>query len=279
VARISIIVPCHNYGRFLPEALESLDAQTRPPDEIVIVDDGSTDDSLAVAQAYGRDRPDVVVLTRTPATGVVRAVADGVAASTGDLFAMLSADDRFSPTYLEAGERRLADPSIDFTWTATHQFGAFDRWRPAVDEVTERSIARRNRIHASGLMRRSLWDRLGGYSPVFESLGCEDWEYWVHALGTGSHGEPVHGCHLEWRRHRSGSRNSLDLLRVIRVQWALHQRHPDVVRRRDVVLGVLPNIAAFGGAWARTQLGTGLRPAGGGCRWRGREPRPPGCPG
>lgn len=267
MARISVIVPCHDYGRFLGEALASLDAQTRPPDEVVIVDDGSTDDSLAVAERYRDDpdarrarhaRTDVIVLTRTPATGVVRAIADGVAASSGDLIVFLSADDRFSPTYLEAGERRLEDPSIDFTWTATHQFGAFDRWRPAVPEVTRRSIARRCRIHACGMMRRSLWERLGGYDPTFEQLGCEDWAFWLHAIGTGSQGAPVHGCHLEWRRHQSASRNSLDLRRLVRVQWALHEAHPDVVRRRDVVLGVAPNIAAFGGAWVRARLGTGL---------------------
>ena len=128
------------------------------------------------------------------------------------------------------------------------------------------------------MMRRSLWERLGGYNPTFEQLGCEDWEYWIHALGTGSHGAPVHGCHLEWRRHQTASRNSLDLRRLGRVQWALHEAHPDVVRPHDVMLGVIPNIAAFGGAWLRARLGTGLRPAAGGCRWRGRAPRPPGCP-
>lgn len=263
MARISVIVPCHDYGRYVGEALASLDAQTRRPDEIVVVDDGSTDDSLAVIEAHRGDRTDIVVLTRSPATGVVRAVADGVAASTGDLIVFLSADDRFSPTYLEAGEERLEDPAIAFTWTATHQFGAYERWRPAVPRVTRRSMARRCRIHACGMMRRDLWERTGGYDPRFNELGCEDWEYWVHALEVGARGAPVDGCHLDWRRHPTASRNSLDLRQVVRVHLALRRAHPTVVHRVDVLLGVGPTLVAFGAAWLRVRSG-GLR----NLRWR-----------
>ncbi len=262
MTRISAIVPCHDYGRYVGEALDSLDAQTRRPDEIVVVDDGSTDDSLAVIRAWAGRRTDVTVLTRTPATGVVQAVFDGVAASTGDLLVFLSADDRFSPTYLEASERVLDDPGVSFTWTATHQFGAYDRWRPAVPAVTRASIARRCRIHACGVLRRSLWEDLGGYDPEFERLGCEDWAFWVAAVGRGARGAPVPGCHLEWRRHPLTSRNRLDVRRVVRVHRALRRCHPEVVHRVDLVLGLVPSVGAFLAADLRSRWGSrAARPA------------------
>lgn len=243
--RISVIVPCHNYGQYIGEAIASLDSQTRPPDEIVIINDGSSDNSESQISALADGRKDMIVLTRPTALGLVKAMADGVARSSGDIIVLLSADDRFSPRYLEETERRLQNPEVDFVWTGTHQFGAVERWKRPARSVSLKSMARRCNIHASAVVRRSVWEHVGGYSSDFEVLACEDWEFWVKALGAGFYGVPAGGCFLEWRRHQSNSRNQIPLRQVISVHKAIRRKHPSLVSGRDVVLGLGPTLGAF----------------------------------
>ena len=97
---VSVIVPCHNYGRFLGETIASLDAQTRQPDEVLIIDDGSDDESPQVIEETLANHPGIRSISRRPAQGAIRTFNDGVKATSGDLIVILSADDRASPSYL-----------------------------------------------------------------------------------------------------------------------------------------------------------------------------------
>lgn len=99
-SRVSVVIPCHNYGRFLPEAVASVLAQTQPPDEVAIVDDGSTDDTPDVLRAIEGRVPGLVTLHRAPARGPAATFNDGVRATSGDLVVVLSAYDRVSPRYI-----------------------------------------------------------------------------------------------------------------------------------------------------------------------------------
>lgn len=102
--RVSVLITCYNYGRYLAECLESVIAQTRPPEEIVVVDDGSTDDTPEVAKRYPTVR-----YVRQENAGYGGATNRAVAESTGDILLHLDADDYLFPTkvqkILEAFER------------------------------------------------------------------------------------------------------------------------------------------------------------------------------
>ena len=87
--RVSIIIPCYNHAHFLPDAIESARNQSWPHCEVVVVDDGSTDDSREVAGRY----PGVTVVSQTN-KGLAAARNAGFRASTGDLVIFLDADDR-----------------------------------------------------------------------------------------------------------------------------------------------------------------------------------------
>ena len=87
-ATISCIVPVYNGARFLAEALESILAQSLPPDEIIVVDDGSTDDTPAVVAAYG-----TVDYVRQENRGPAAARNRGVTLARGDFLSFLDADD------------------------------------------------------------------------------------------------------------------------------------------------------------------------------------------
>ncbi len=101
---LSIVVPCRNGARFLGQTLRAALNQTRPPDEIIVVDDGSTDDSRAIAEAFG---PPVRVLSG-PAQGAAAARNTGAAATSGERLMFLDADDLLTPPTLAALAAALA---------------------------------------------------------------------------------------------------------------------------------------------------------------------------
>lgn len=109
--RFSVIIPNYNNGATLARALDSVLAQTYPAHEIIVVDDGSVDDSRAVASSYGER----IVYQYQPNAGVSVARNTGVQCATGDWLAFLDADDTFVPERLALHADWIRrDPGLDF---------------------------------------------------------------------------------------------------------------------------------------------------------------------
>ncbi len=232
--RISVVVPCHNYGRFLGEALESVFGQTRPVDEIVVVDDGSTDETPAVLAHIQAVHPEIRVISRRPARGAVSTFNDGVRATAGELVVILSADDRMSPEYLSRLEQALHGSGADFAYAPTHLFGATAMIWPS-SPFDSRRLARGNFINGSTMFRRAAFERVGGFDPGFETLGLEDWAFWLAMVAAGAVGVRADGCWLDYRQHPNGARNPVSVRDIARAHRVLRRRHPALVLRRDVV--------------------------------------------
>lgn len=207
----SIVVPCFNMERWLPETLQSVLAQTFRDWECLIVDDGSTDGSAAVAEGWcardGRFR-----LLRQPNAGVAAARNAGVAASAGRYLLFLDADDLLAPGYLEAAVAALeADPSLTLVYGAAPRFkGAPDRTIPwDLPPFSMGTMLSRNCLYVSCVLRRADFDRTAGFDPAF-GAGYEDWDFWL-SLFEALPGEP-RVLRLEqpclYYRTRHGSRNA-----------------------------------------------------------------------
>jgi len=109
---VSALVAVWNGARFLEEALASARAQTRPADELIVVDDGSTDDSAAIAERMGAR------VVRAPHRGVAPTRNAAVELATGDLIAWLDADDRWTPDKLAVQVAYMdAHPEVGMTFT------------------------------------------------------------------------------------------------------------------------------------------------------------------
>src|SRR5262245_31118099 len=92
---ISVVLPNYNHARFLPRSLTCLLRQTRPADEVIVIDDGSTDDSLAVIGEFARREPRVRVLRNEKNSGVVATLNRGLAEARGELVFLASSDDLY----------------------------------------------------------------------------------------------------------------------------------------------------------------------------------------
>ncbi|MEP7150038.1 MAG: glycosyltransferase family A protein [Acidobacteriota bacterium] len=116
---VSVVIPTYNYGRFAADAIRSVLAQTRPPDEIIVVDDGSTDDTTEAVKQFGEK----VRYIRQNNAGVCAARNRGVRESTGDLIAFLDADDTWERTNLEKQLARFSrDEQIGLVHCGMREF-------------------------------------------------------------------------------------------------------------------------------------------------------------
>ncbi len=169
--RISVVIAAYNAARTLGETLASVHAQTRPPDEVVVVDDGSTDDTAAIAAADPRVR-----LLSQANGGCPQATNAGLRASTGDAFALIDADDLWTPEKLELQERALeSEPGIDGV------FGEVDEFLcPTLTEAERARFGVRERqpgwMGGAMLARRRLFETVG---PFNESLRVGQFIDWI----------------------------------------------------------------------------------------------------
>jgi len=253
---VSIIIPCHNHGQFLGEAIESALHQTHQPVEVIVVDDGSTDDSAQVASRYP-----IMVLT-LPRAGVCAAVNRGMRVARGEFAMRLDADDVLEPTFVEETLTPLQHHAdIHFVYTSVAYFGA-KAGSYAVEEFDAESLAERNYVHASALMRRVSFERVGGYDSSMARARCEDWDLWLAFAERGLAGAFVPKPLLRYRQHPVSSRNTLtwtswqvlqrNLLMATRLQ-VNHPRlfAPGLLLRR---LSRLPARVRHGGASPRFAL-------------------------
>jgi GT2 family glycosyltransferase len=189
---ISVIVPCYNYGRYLPEAMESLMTQTFQSFEAVIVDDASTDGSLRVAQAMADDFKAVRVVHNRANLGTAAAINAGVRRSFGRFVTVLSADDKYMPDRLERMYRAaLANPHSvicdDVVWWTGdgQQERKYMGWREKGEGGPRHYdfdvLLQRNHMHAGVMYTRRAWVEAGGYPEIMRD-GREDWAFNV-ALG------------------------------------------------------------------------------------------------
>jgi glycosyltransferase involved in cell wall biosynthesis len=134
--RLSCLINNYNYGRFVAEAVESALSQSTPFDEVIVVDDGSNDQSLAVLASLEQRYPRLKVVRKSNG-GQLSAFSAGLAASTGDVLYFLDADDLYEPDYVErtAGVFQTR-PDVGYVFSGRRLFGRIEQVeRPFTEEI------------------------------------------------------------------------------------------------------------------------------------------------
>ncbi len=181
VTTISVIIPAYNYGRFLRDAIDSALAQTCPALEVIVVDDGSTDDTPQILNSYGHR----IVVIRQENLGTSSARNAGIAAARGEYVSFLDSDDIWRPRKLECDAARFAlDPTLGMVHCGVETFDHAGRTLSVSLTGLEGWIAPdllrldRDVITAPGsnlTVRKAVAEEVGGYDPGL--LQAEDWDF------------------------------------------------------------------------------------------------------
>jgi glycosyltransferase involved in cell wall biosynthesis len=217
---VSIVIPAYNYGQYLGEAIDSALAQTQPPLEVIVVDDGSTDNTAAVAQSYGN----AVRYIHKDNSGPSAARNVGVRSARGQLVVFLDADNKLAPTYIaETCAALTAHPDWSFVYTQLGYFEA-SAGQTAFPQYDVPTLLKRNFIDACALVERDAVLRY----PYDERLRLwEDWDFYLTLAEHGLRGGLLNKPLLLYRKHNEQD-SALDLFSLRqqrKVLWYLRRRH------------------------------------------------------
>ena len=237
---VSVIVPCHNQGHFLGEALTSVSRSTLSDVETVVVDDGSSDDTVRVASSFGTR------VVSQPNLGLAKARNRGLQESVGRYVVFLDADGALAPGGLDVGAAEMAaHPTATFVYGRCRMMSDDRALLPARDQPRlerdhYRELLKRNYIWspASVMFRRTDIERVGGFDPKFNAAA--DYGVYMQLARTG----PVrdHAQVVTYYRKHSGNMSG-DATRMLQETLSVLRRERPFVHGDPVLL------AAYYAGW------------------------------
>ena len=260
--RVSVIIPTYNRAAYIAEAIRSVQAQTYPALEIIVADDGSTDDTPAIVARFG----DAITYVPLPHRGQPAATRNtGLREASGEFIAFLDSDDLFLPNKLALQLSAFkAHPEARLVYSNGHYFRddpaqptgyALDGLpTPSGDVLAE--LLRGNFVASPGvvLIRRTCLDVVGTFDENPDFFGVEDYDLWLRVAAQFS---VIYapGDVAAIRRHRQSiSRDvATHRARALLVLAKIGTMHPHLVRRHRVALN--EGYARHHGAIALALLG------------------------
>ena len=234
---VSVIMPLYNCERFVAQALDSALAQTWRDLEVVIVDDGSTDNSAAIADRYARAYPDKIRVIHQCNEGVCHARNTAMAAASGDCFALLDADDVWLPHHLQAcvaelqrrPEAALVHADVERIDVDCNSLGRSPRMWHRVGNDTFRVLYLRSEhvCCSTAVFRRDAIDSIGDFDVQFNGLGCEDRDLWLRMTGIARF-VYIDDVHTRYRMH--GNNMSANFAKMMQARIRLVDKHAATVR-------------------------------------------------
>ena len=176
---VSVIIPVYNGSRHLRAALESVFAQTYRPFEVLVVDDGSVDDSGLIAQSF----PDVRYIHQTN-QGVAAARNHGIQAARGEFLAFLDQDDLWIPEKLKLQiDYLLNHPDLGYTLTEQEYFLDPGATLPAWVRKELVSTVHAGWVLGTLVVRRTAFEKVGDFATSYVAASDSDWFFRAKAAG------------------------------------------------------------------------------------------------
>ena len=151
-AGVSVVMPAYNAERYIADALRSIRAQTVSCRDIIVIDDGSTDGTVAVAKTFGE-----AIVVSKPHSGIAATLNLGLEKASGEFVAFLDADDRWTPRKTEIQLAALRDdPALSMVFGRTRRFLMTPEGERPLDILP-------GMTKVGGLFRREAFHRIGGF--------------------------------------------------------------------------------------------------------------------
>jgi len=278
LSTVSLFVPCYNYGRYLSDCVESVLGQEGVALRVLVIDDGSTDDSAAVAAALRARDPRVEVLRHARNQGVVNTYNKGLEWATGDYTMLLDADDILTPGALGRSCAFLeAHPEAGFVYgrpLVIREAGlprlprARLRWRvwPGGEWIERRCRTGENCVSQPTVVARTdVLRRLGGYRTELPHSG--DFEFWLRLAAHAAVGYIGGPYQAYYRDHADGLHRRLfgdpltDLVQVKAAFDALFRHQGAHLRDRARLEPMANRTVARRALWAVCRALDGRQPA------------------
>jgi glycosyltransferase involved in cell wall biosynthesis len=209
---VSVVIPCYNQGQFLAEAIDSALEQSYPHVKVIVVNDGSTDNTPAVAARYG----DRIQYIEKKNAGLSAARNTGILASTGEFVHFLDSDDRLQPDMLEKqmiAATANADGAVFYgSW---HEIGIEGRVFATVQARPLPQDAFHALLHPLNVgppcrytVRRAALANVGLFDVGLKS--CEDWDMWLRLAAAGYRFVPVPDAFAAYRNYPNSMSKNFD---------------------------------------------------------------------
>lgn len=227
---VSVVIPCFNYGKYLPEALESILNQSWKRIEVIILDDGSTDTETkkVLEKIQTTNYPIPVKVIRQSNQGVVAARNNAISKARGKYIVALDADDKLDSSYIEKCVWILeTNPQTGLAYSnlkkferssEIYKFGDFDL----------RKMKDWNQVPTTACFRKVCWEETGGYKEVMKK-GHEDWEFWLSIAEKGWEGKRIDEELMYYRVHSKDSLSQEALRINSNLVSRIKELHPDSV--------------------------------------------------
>ena len=242
-ARVSVIITAHNYAEYLERCLDSAINQTFDNHEVVVVNDGSTDETPEILREYSFEYPGLLTVVRLDGEGLPAACNAGIEAARGEYIIRLDADDYFDENILTVEAEYLdSNPDVDLVYPDYYTIDDDDNVLDHVHLPTvgsEVKLLNRSPLAAGAMYRKSAWHAIGGYN---ESLDYqEDYDFWIRFINEFTVAN-VNLPLMYYRQHDSNMSDNLSgrLESRRQVKKTFVETHLTDKLESEEVLGIIP---------------------------------------
>jgi len=234
--KVSIIIPCYNSAEFIQEAVESAINQTYSNIEIIIVDDGSIDNTNEIIKSLANKYKQIIFLSNKENKGVVYSRNLAIDNSNGEYILPLDSDDIIDKTYVEKAVKILnGNPEIGIVYCEADYIGAkTGQWN--LREFNKKDFIFSNCIFCTSLFRKESFYKAGKFKENMEK-GLEDWDLWLSLIELGYRVYRIPEVLFHYRQHKEGSRTSQSTSEYENLLKQVVKNHPNLYLDSEEAIG------------------------------------------
>ncbi len=229
---VSVVIPCYNYGEHIEEAIASVLSQTYPHIEIIVVNDGSEDNTEEIVKALINQNPSKIKFISQKNQGVCVARNNGISNANGSYIFPFDADDVMDPEMVEVCYNALIDNNADIVHAGYRRIGAMG------GENIGKPLSDNNFLYiapfgAVALLKQEVWKKTGGYKTNMQN-SHEDWELWVNAYKLGFKIHHVPQILFSYRKYEENNRFAEIFKRQGYAKSIIVMNHPELYTKYHV---------------------------------------------